>query len=150
MSDYTDITSSYIWAILWRSQALSYHVVCVLHNMFRGKSLLEHQQWNYRHSHLIITSVISLFFQVLYNFPIPSRQEQGTANLYPFPTLRNCLQYRIWWKSCSTAPTFAVLCVKEWRTRFWLVFCVQSELWRVQHHTTNCSCDLTFWTVYFY
>ena len=34
MSYYTDITSPNTWTLLWRVQVLSYHVVCVLHNMF--------------------------------------------------------------------------------------------------------------------
>ena len=53
--------------------ALSYHDVCVLHNLFWGRNLLQHQQWNYRH---IATSAIKLSFQVLYTLPVLSRQEQ--------------------------------------------------------------------------
>ena len=149
MSYYTDITSRYIWILLWRGQALCYHVACVLHNMFWGRNLLQHQQWNYRHSHLIATSAIQLSFQVLYNIPALSRQEQDTANRCPFPTLRTCLHRKIWWRSCSTAPTFAILRIEERTTRQWLALCVQSVLWRVQLHTINCSHDLDFWTVYY-
>ena len=65
----------------------------------------------------------------------------------PFPALRTCLHRRNWCRSCSTAPSFAVLRVEEWRTRQWLVLCVQSVLWLVQLHTMNCSHDLVFWTV---
>ena len=119
MSYYTDITSPYIWILLWRGQVLSYQVVCVLYNMFGGKSFLQHQQWKYRHSHLIATSAIPLWFQVLYNLPVLSRQEQGTANLCPLPTLGTCSHHRIWWRSCSTAPTFEVFRIEEWRTRQW-------------------------------
>ena len=149
MSYYTDITSPYIWILIWRGQILSHHVVCVLHNMFGGRHLLQHQQWKYRHSHWTATSAIPLSIQVLCNLPVLSRQEQRTANLCPFPTPRTCLQQKIWWRSCSTAPTFAVLCTEERRTRQWLVLCVQSRLWRVQLHTMNCSNDLAFWKVYY-
>ena len=144
MSNYRDITFPYIWTLLWRGEALFYHVVCVLHNMFAWKSLLQHQQWNYRHSHLIAISAFLLLFQVLYNLPVASRQEQGRANPCPFPTLRTCLHHKIRWKSCTTAPTFAVLRNKEWRTRQLLVHCVQSELWWVQLHTMNCTYDLVY------
>ena len=81
--------------------------------MFWGRNLLQHQQWNCRHSHLIVTSAIPLSFQVLYNLPVLSRQEQDRANLCPFPSLRTCLYHKIWWRSCSTAPTFAVLRIEE-------------------------------------
>ena len=84
--------------------------------------LLQHQRWNYRHSQLIATSAIPLSFQVLYNLPVLSRQEQGTANLCPFATLWTSLHHRIWWRKCSTAPTFAVLPIEDWRTRQRLVF----------------------------
>ena len=149
MSYYIDITSQYIWTLLWRSQAISYHVVWVLHNMFGGRNLLQHLQWNYRHNHLIATSAIQLSFQVLHNLPVLSRQEQGTANLFPFPTLPTWLHHRIWWRNCSTAPTFAVLRIEEWRIRRWLALYVQSVLWWVQLHTINCSHDLAFGTVYY-
>ena len=149
MSYYTDITSPHIWILLWRGQALSYHVVCVLHNMFWVRNLLQHQQWNYRHSHLIATSAIQLSFQVLYNLPVLSRQEQDTENLCPFLTLPTCLHHRIWWRSCSTAPTFANLRIEEWKSRQWLALCVQYVLWRVQFHTMNCSHSLAFWTIYY-
>ena len=149
ISYYIDTTSPYIWTLLWRDQVLSSHVVCVLHNMFEGRNLLQHQQWNYRHSHLIAISVIPLSLQVLYNLPVFPRQEQDTANLCPFPTLRICLHHKIWWRSWSTAPTIAVLRIEELRTRQWLALCVQSELWRVQLNTMNCSHDLAFWTVYY-
>ena len=122
---------------------------CVLHNMLQGRNLLPHQQWNYRHSHLIATCAIQLSFQVLYNIPVLSRQEQDTANLCPLLTLRNCLHHKIWWRSCSTAPTFATLRNEEWRTRQWLVLCVQFQLWRVQLRTMICSYNLASWTVYY-
>ena len=151
MSYYRDITSPYIWTLLQKGQALSYRVVCVLHSMFCGRNLLRHQQWIYRHNHLIATSAIPLSFQVSCNLPVLSRQEQRTTNLCPFPTVRTCLHRKIWWrKSCSTAPTFAFLRIDEWRTRQWLVLCVQSQLSRVQLHTMSCSNDLEFWTVYYY
>ena len=148
MCYYTDITSPSIWTILWRGQALSYHVVCVLHTVFQGRNLLQHQQWNYRHCHLIATSAIPLSFRVWYNVPAPSRQEQDTARLYPFPTLRWFLHHKIWWRGFSTAATFAVSRIEEWRTRKWLALCVQSVLRRVQFHTKICSLDLAFWIVY--
>ena len=147
MSGFTDVTSLYIWTFSGEGM-LSYHVVCVLHNMFGGIKLLQHQQWNYRHSHLIATSAIPLSFQVWYNLPVLSRQEQDTANLCPFLTLRTCLHQRIWWRGCGTAPTF-VLRIKEWRTRQWLALSVQSVLWRFQIHTMSCSHGLAFWTVYY-
>ena len=40
MSYYTDITSPYIWTLLWRSQALSCHVVCIINTMSGGRILL--------------------------------------------------------------------------------------------------------------
>ena len=149
MSYYTDITFPYIWTLLWRGQALSYLVVYVLHNMFGRRNLLKHQQWNYRHGHLFATSAIQLSLQVLCNLAVLSRQDQDTVNLCPFPTFRTCLHHRIWWRSCITAPTFAILRIAEWRTRQGLVLCVQSQLLRVQLHTMNCSNGLAFWTVYY-
>ena len=50
MSYYTDIKSPYIWTHFWRGQVL-YQVVCVLHKILGWRNLLQHQQWNYRHSH---------------------------------------------------------------------------------------------------
>ena len=150
MSYYTGMTSPYIWTLLWRGQVLSYHVVDVIHNIFGRRNLLQHQQWNYWHSHLIATSAIRLSLQVWYNLPVLSQQEQDTANLCPFPTPRTFLHHRICWRSCSTAPTFAVLRIEEWKTRQWLALCVQSLLWWVQLHTMNCSHDLAFWTVYYW
>ena len=117
--------------------------------MFWGGSLLQHQQWNFRQSHLIATSAMPLLFHVLYNLSVLSRQNQVTANLYPLPTFRTCVNHRNYWRSCSAAPTFAVLRIEEWRTRQWLVFCVQSVLRWVQLHSMNCSHDLAFWTVYY-
>ena len=143
MSYYIDITSQYIWILLQIGQALSYHIICVLHNMSWGRNLLEHQSI-YWHSQLIATSAIELSFQVLYNLPVLSRQEQDTANLCPFLTLRTCLHHKIWWRSCSTAPAVAILRIEEWRTRQWLALCVQFVLCRVQLHTMNCSHDLVF------
>ena len=67
--------------------------------MLVGRNLLQHQQWNYRHKHLMATSDIPLSSQVLYNLPVHSRQEHDKANLYPFPTLRNCLNHRICWRN---------------------------------------------------
>ena len=148
MSYYTDITSPYIWTLLWRGQALSYHVVCVLHNFFGQRKLLQHRQWNYRHGHLIGTSAIPLSFQIWYNLPVFSRQEQDTANLCPFPTIRIRLHHRGWWRRCGTAPTFAIFPIEEWKTGHWLALFVQSVPWRVQLHTMNCSNHLAFWTVY--
>ena len=115
--------------------------------MSGGRNLLQHQQWNYRHSHLIATSANPISFQVLYNLPVLSRQEQDTANLCPFPTLWTSLHHKILWRSCSTAPTFAVLRFEEWRIRQWLALCVQSERWWVQYHTITYSYYLAFWTV---
>ena len=112
--------------------------------MFWGKNLPQHQQWNYRHRHSIAASAIPLSFQVLDILPVLSRQEQDTASLCPFPTLRTCLHHRICWRSCSTAPFFAVLRIEDWRTRQWFALCVQFVLWRVQLHTMNCSHDLDF------
>ena len=100
-------------------------------------------------SHLTATPAIQLSFQVLYNLPVASRQEQKTANLCPFLLLRTCLHHRIWWRSCSKAPTFATLSIGEWRTRQWLALYVQSVIWRVQLHTKKCSHDLVFWTIYY-
>ena len=88
------------------------------------------------------TSAIPLSFQVWYNLPVFFPQKQDTANLCPFPTLRTCFHHRIWWRSCSTAPTFAVLSFEEWRTRQGLALCVRSVLWRVQLCTMNYSRDL--------
>ena len=150
MSYYIDITSPYIWILLYIGQALSYHVICALHNMFWGRKLLQHRQWNYRHSHLIATSANPLSFHVLYNLPFLSRQEHDMASLCPFPTLGTCLHHRIWWRSCSTAPTIAVLCNQDWRSWQWLVVRVQSVLWLVQLHTKICSHVLASWTVYYY
>ena len=150
MSYYTDIISSYIWTLLWRGQVLSYQVVFVLHNMFGGRNLLQHQLWNYRHIHWIATSAILLSFQVLYNLPYLSRQQQDTANRCPISIHRTCSHHKIWCKSCNTAPIFAVLRVEAWWSRKWLVLCVQSVLWRVQLHTMNCWHDLAFWTVYYW
>ena len=149
MSHNTDITSPYIWTLLWRGQSLSYHVVCVIHNMFGGRISLQHQQWNYRHSHLIATSGIPLPFQLRYNLPVIFRPEQDTANLCQFPTLRTCSHHKIWWRSYSKAPIFAVMRIEEWRTRDWLALCVQSVLWRVQLHTKNCSHAPASSTVYY-
>ena len=118
--------------------------------MFWGKNLLWHQQWNYRHSHLIATSAIQLSFRVLCNLTVLSRQEQDTANLCPFLTLRFCLHHRNCRRSFSIAPTFATFRIEEWRTRQWLALSVQPKLWRVQLHTMNCSHDLAFWTIYYY
>ena len=118
--------------------------------MFRGRNLLQHQRLYYRQSHLIATSAIQLSFQNLYNVPVPSREEQVTTNLCPFPTLRTCLHHRIWWRSCSTAPTIAFVRIEDWRTQQWWALSVQSVLWRVKLHTMNCSHDLAFWTVYYY
>ena len=131
-------------------QALSYHVVCVLHNTFVRRNLLQHQQWNYWHSHLTATSAILLPYQVLYIIPFLSRQEQDTAKVCPFPIFRTWLHHRICWRSCSTAQTFAVLRIEEWRSRQWLARCVQSVLWRVQLRTINRSHDLAFWTLFYY
>ena len=115
--------------------------------MFCGRNLLQHQQWEYRQSHLAATSAIVLSFQVLYNLPVLCGQEQDTASLCPFLTLRICLGYRIWWRRCSTAPTSAVLRNEEWRVRQRLGLCVQSVLWQVQLHTMNGSHDLAFWKI---
>ena len=70
-----------------------------------------------------------------YKLPNLSRQAQDTANLCPFPTLRIFLHHRIWWRSCSTASTFAVLRIEERRTRQWLALFLQFVVWRVQLHT---------------
>ena len=145
MSYYTDITSPYIWILLWRGQTLSYHVLFVLYNMFWRRNLLKHQQWSYRHSQLIATSAIQLSIQVVNNLPVLSG-EQDIGKLCPFPTLRTCLHRRIWWRSCSTAPIFAILPIEEWRTRHRLALRVQCVLWRLQLHTMICSHDLAFWT----
>ena len=149
MSYYTHITSPYIWTLHWRVRVLSYYVVCVLHNMFGEKNLLQHQLWNYRPSHLIATSAMLLSFQVWYNLPVLSRQEQDTANLCPYPTLRTCLLHRIWWRSCRKAPTFAALRIEERRTRHGLALCVQSLQWQVQLRLMKCSHDRASWTVYY-
>ena len=132
MSYYIDISSQFIWTLLYTGQALSYHFVCVSHNMLWGRNWPQHQQWNYRHSHLIATSAVQLSFPVFYNLPVFSRQEQDPANLCPFLTLRPCLHQRTWWRSCSTAAPFATLRVEEWKTRQWLALCVQSVFWRVE------------------
>ena len=150
MSYYTDITSPYIWTLPWRDQSLSYHTGRVLRNVFRGRNLLQHQQQYYLYNHLISTSAIPLSFQVWYNLPVLSRQEQDAAGLCQFPTLRICLQEGIWWRSCGRAPTVAVLRIEERKTRFWFALCVQNGLWRVQFHTKNCSHHLAFLTSYCY
>ena len=109
-----------------------------------GGKLLQHQHWNYRHSIMIATSAIQLSFQVLYNLPVPSQQEQDTANLCPFLTPRTGLHYRTW-RSCNTAPTFAVLRFEEWRTRQWLVSCVRSVCALESSTSYN---DLFTWSSY--
>ena len=74
MSYYADITSPYIWTLLWRGPALSDYVFYVSHNNFGGKYLLHHQQWNYRNGYLIATSAIPLSIQVWYNLPVLLRR----------------------------------------------------------------------------
>ena len=111
-----------IWTLLWRGQALSYLIVCVLHNMFGGRNLQQHQQWKHRHSHLIATSAIPLSFHVWYNLPVLFGKSK-IQRICPCPTFRTCLLHRNWWRKCSTAPTFAVLRIEESRPRQWLALC---------------------------
>ena len=53
----------------------------------------------------------------------------------------SCLHHQIWWRSFSTAPTFAVLRIEEWTTRQCLALCVQplASFGEFNHHTMNCS-----------
>ena len=127
-----------------------YLLSCCLHftQHVHRKKLLQRQLGNYQHSQLTPTSAIPLSFQVWYNLPVSSRQKLETSNLCPFLTLRTCLHHIIWWRKCSTAPTFAVLRIEERKTRQWLALCVQSVLLWVQLQIMHCSCNLTFWTVY--
>ena len=74
-----------------------------------------HEQWNYRCNPPIAGAPIPLSFQVGYNPPFPSGQEQDTANLCPFPSLLTCLRHRNWWKKLyysSNNRSFAY-----WRTK---------------------------------
>ena len=78
----------------------------VFYTKFSGKQICYSFSSETIDSHLIATSAIQLSFHVLYNLPVLSRQEQDAASLCPFTNLRTCLHHRIWWRSCSTAPTF--------------------------------------------
>ena len=149
MSHYIDIRSLYIWILLWKGQALSYQVVCVLHKIFGERSLLQHRQWNYRQSNLNATSAIPLSFQVLYNLIV----FLGKSKIH-----RICVHFQLFELVYITETgeevvvqlqksQFWSLPFEDWRSRNWLALCVQSVLKRVQLHTMNCSHGLAFWTV---
>ena len=85
---------------------------------------------------IVLTAIIpALFcFQVAYSLRVVSRREQ---DLCPVPTPRIYFHHRLWWKSCNTLQELKILQRGEWRSRQWSIFCVQSELWRIQFHTKN-------------
>ena len=120
-----------IWAPLW-SPGTCLVFFCVWNNTSGAKHFMN--------------TIVALFwsqsfptllsFQVGYNLPVPSAQEQGreSVSISNFPTL---LTSRICWKNCVTVPSFVFLPIEVWKTRQRLVFCVQPVLWIAQHHTVN-------------
>ena len=60
------------------------------HSTFGGTSLRTHLQWNYHGNVWTAVAPTSFCFHIGYNPPVPSRQEQDTTKLWPFPTPRTC------------------------------------------------------------
>ena len=151
MSYYTDITSPYIWTLLWRGQVPSYHVFLCFTQHVRGKQIarasavkLSTQSFDRNFCH---SALISGLIQSSKSYL--SRKEQGTESFCPFLFLRTCWHHKIWRRSCSKAPAFAVLRIEERRTRQRVALYVQSVLWRIQLHAMKCSHALASWTVYY-
>ena len=90
------------------------------------------------------SDLISSLIQASSSFSARARYSEYVYN----SNSTNFLRPRIWWSSCCTAPTLAVLPFEKWKFPQWLAVCVQSMLWRVQLCSMNCSHDLVLRTVY--